>query len=82
MSIKIERAVKLSKIGAYPATFSALLAHVPQTLVDTMTSRQLAATLDALFACAQESKALAAREAIQNGFVWDARQNRSRDIAP
>jgi hypothetical protein len=81
MSIKIERAMKLASAGNFPATFSGLLAHIPQGLVDTMTSRQLASTIDALYTCAQESKAFAAREAINNGFIWDARQNRSRDIA-
>jgi hypothetical protein len=81
MSIKIERAAKLSSAGQYPATFSALLDHLPQALVDSMTSRQLAAAIDALYACAETSKALAAREAIDNGFIWDARKQRSRGIA-
>ena len=78
-TIKVKRASKIASIGKYPGTWNALLAHVPHELVQTLTVRQLAQTVDVLWACAQASKAIATREAISEGGVWDSRQ---RAFAP
>ena len=80
-SIKINRAQKLTSIGKYPGTWAALLAHVPAELRNTLTARQIAQTVDALWACAQASKAIADREAIADGGVWDARRQQFHDLA-
>ncbi len=75
MSIKINRAAKHSKVGGLPSTFRSLLAYIPPELLDAMTSRQIGLTIDALYDCAQESKAIAVREAIDEGVVCDVDRN-------
>lgn len=81
MSIKINRAAKHSKVGAWPATFTSLLAYIPPTLLDAMTSRQIGLAIDALYDCAQKSKEIAGRETIDEGVVWDADRNRLIKLA-
>lgn len=80
-SIKINRALRQSSIGANPASASAMLAGIPASIIQTATSRQLADLLDASWSLTQESKAIAARSWIDEGAIWDARQQRLRDIA-
>lgn len=79
--IKIERARKLSSTGAYPATFDAMLGHVSAEIVSSVTSRQLARIIDDLFVASQAAKAIAEADAITEGAIWDARQQRLREIA-
>ena len=80
MSIKIERARKLSLTGNYPASFGAMLAAIPASIVDALTSRQLAELIDANWTLAQASKAIANREALAEGAVWDARAQAFRSL--
>lgn len=68
--IKIRRAQKLSKIGDCYGSFAAMLDGVPATVV-----------IDAMWSVAGASKAIADREACSNGFVWDARSCRARNLA-
>ena len=75
-SIKINRAVKLSSIGKYPTSCSAMLGHVPQTLIDRLTAAELAEVLDSLWSCAQKSKAIHERDIVAEGAVWDAKSER------
>jgi hypothetical protein len=46
MSIKLNRARRLSKIAQYPRTFEARLATIPQELRDGLTAKQIAALID------------------------------------
>lgn len=80
-AIKVNRAVRLASIGRYPASAAAMLSAIPDCLIVGLTARQIAVTMDANWDLAQASKALAAREIIENGFVWDARHGISRDLA-
>lgn len=80
-SIKINRALRQSSIGTNPASASAMLAGIPASIIEAVTSRQLADLLDANWSLAQETKALAALAWIDEGAIWDARQQRLRDIA-
>lgn len=79
--IKIKRARAAATIGRYPASFDAMLARVPADVVAALTSAQLAQMLDALADACDASKALAARDACDEGAIWDARANRLREIA-
>lgn len=81
MTIKINRARKLSVIGNTPGSFYAMIERIPATVTGAITSRQLADMVDAMWAACQEAKALAAKEAIDQGAVWDARSQRLRGIA-
>lgn len=79
--IKIDRARKLSSTGRYPATFDAMLGHVSPDIIAAVTGRDLATIIDDLSRASQAAKALANAEAITEGAVWDARQQRLREIA-
>ena len=79
-SIKINRAQAQSKWGNNAETFSAMLGHIPASAVEKLTSAELAELVDAMMVCAQASKAIAEREAIENGFVWDSQNNRSIEL--
>jgi hypothetical protein len=80
-TIKINRALRASAIGGCPASAAAMLAAIPQSVLATASSRQIAELIDANWSLAQEAKALAERASIDQGAIWDARQQRLRDIA-
>lgn len=61
-SIKLHRAQGLSIIGDNPSTYAAISAHLPERIITRCTAAEIAATIDALYRCSQESKALARRE--------------------
>lgn len=77
--IKVNRALRLSTIGRYPASVSAMLDAVPAEVVSALSARRLAAMLDAMWEACQESKRLALREAVAEGAIWDG--ERLREIA-
>lgn len=76
MSIKLSRARRLCDTGRYPATYDVLLDHVPDALIDRLTAAEIAEMIDAMYRCSARAKALAARDAIDEGCVWDARRQR------
>lgn len=80
-SIKMARARKLSRIGDNPSTFAAMARYVPARILERASAVEIAATVDALHACAQEAKAIAHRDVIDDGFVWDDRAACHREIA-
>lgn len=80
-SRKVKRAYAIARIGAHPASRRAMLDHVPDSALDALTAAQLAELLDAMWSLAQDSKALADREAIQDGGVWDSKRQMRREFA-
>lgn len=80
-TIKIKRALRLSTIGANHASANAMLDFVPAAIIETLPARKLAEMLDAMWQLAGNSKAVAARDAIKEGGVWDDRASRFRALA-
>jgi hypothetical protein len=80
-AVKYNRAMSKSAVGRYPASASAMLERVPEGVALALTSTQLAAMLDAMWGACQEAKGIAARDAIAEGAIWDARSQRLREIA-
>jgi hypothetical protein len=80
-TIKLNRARKQCRVGNYPATYDAISRHVPAVIIAGCSAAQIAAVVDALHACAQEAKGAALRDAAAEGVVWDARQQRHREVA-
>jgi hypothetical protein len=80
-AIKRERARRLCPVGRYPETYAALSAHLPDRLLDRLTARDLADVIEAFARVSGTAKALADREAVANGCVWDARAGRLVEIA-
>ncbi len=80
-SIKVNRALKLSKIGDCPQSASAMLDALPASAISALTGAQIAEMLDAMWDMAQRSKAIAEREAVAEGAIWDARKGILREIA-
>lgn len=78
---KVNRALALSGIGAHPQSASAMLSAIPDEVIDALPARLIAQILDANWTLAESSKAIAEREAVQQGCVWDAKAQRHRDIA-
>lgn len=78
---KVNRALRLSSIGRYGASASAMLQTIPDEVIAALSARHIASILDANWGLAQMSKAIASREIIENGFVWDTRKNRAVDLA-
>lgn len=80
-SIKINRALKLSTIGAHAGSAEAMLESVPDSVIKALPSRQLAQMIDALWQHSSATKAIAARAIIAEGGVWDSRANAFRPLA-
>lgn len=75
-AIKVNRAVKLSAIGSNPRSCAAMLNAILLEVIDALPARAIAKLLDANWQMACASKALAIREAIQDGAVWDGSKHR------
>lgn len=80
MSIKYNRTRQKSKIGDSPESFSAMWAHIPASVRESLSASKLADLVDAFWDCAGQSKMIASDEAIENGFVWDRKRNIARDV--
>lgn len=78
--IKVNRALTMSQIGNNPASAAAMLAAIPNDVILALPSRMIAQILDANWRLAQNSKAIALRDALSDGAIWDGQ--RSREIAP
>jgi hypothetical protein len=79
-AIKRERARRLCPVGRYPETYAALSAHLPERLVERLSARDLADVIEAFDLVSSTGKALADREAVANGCVWNARAGRLVEI--
>ncbi|RWR28867.1 hypothetical protein D2T31_12200 [Sinirhodobacter populi] len=77
--IKVNRAIKMSEIGAHAESAAAMLLAIPESVVEALPARLIAQLLDANWTLAQQSKAIAERDAISEGAIWDGR--RMREIA-
>lgn len=80
-SIKLSRARKMSIIGDLPATYDAMLAHLPPSLVEAAPARVIADVIDSLYRASLEAKSLHERDIIAEGAVWDAERQEMRPIA-
>lgn len=78
---KVNRALRLSAIGAHPASASAMLSAIPADVIDALPARLIAQMLDANWRLASTSKAIAARDAITEGGVWDEVRGVMREFA-
>lgn len=80
-TIKVNRALAQAEIGRNPASATHMLDYVPEALVAGLTARQLAAVLDTMWRACQDAKAIAARDAIAEGGIWDERRQTLRPLA-
>jgi hypothetical protein len=79
--IKYRRAKAHSAIGNLPGSFDAMWGHIPADVRKALTSREIAAMIDGLWQCANESKAEAEREVVWNGFVWNEANGKTVALA-
>lgn len=79
--IKINRASRLAIIGNCPCSFAAMIEAIPDAVMDVLTSKTIAALVDANWRLFRASKAIAARDAINEGGVWDAQREAFHHLA-
>lgn len=79
--IKIARAKALSTIGDCHNSFDAMLAYIPAGVLKTLPAKRLAQMVDGLWLACGATRAIAARDAIEDGFVWDERAQRAINLA-
>lgn len=92
-NIKVNRALSASRIGGVhgggdhdipqcgcAASALAMLDAIPETVVAQLSAAALADLLDAMWMMCERTKAIAAADVIQEGAVWDAKQQRLREI--
>lgn len=80
-ALKIKRARELSTIGDNPTSFAAMANAIPADVIAALPARLIAQLVDANWQLAGTSKAIAARDAISEGAVWDERRGAFREIA-
>lgn len=78
-TIKVNRALKLCDIGAHQVSAAAMLDAIPDAIIEALPARMIAQLIDANWALAQDAKAIAVRDAIEDGAVWDG--HKMREIA-
>lgn len=79
--IKIEKARRKSSIGSGPMTWKVHLDAVPASVIARLTSSELAELVDSMRRLTEATKAFHEREIIGEDAIWDARQQRLREIA-
>lgn len=78
--IKYSRSKDAAKRGEYNNSFDAMYREIPESVKAALTSKRIAELVDAMWNVAQKSKAIANREAIEIGAVWDEKAQKHRDI--
>ena len=78
--LKYMRTKSRSAIGIYHASFEAMWDNIPIEIKKALPSKMLAKLIDANWRLSSASKALATREIIENGFLWDAQRNKSINL--
>ncbi len=79
--VKYDRAMAKAHVGCFPGSAAAMWDRIPRDAIDALTSTQIAHLLDAMWDACQEAKLLAEAEAVSNGAVWDAQNQRLREVA-
>ncbi len=79
-NLKINRALRQSRVGRFPASAAAMMERIPGEAVIALPSWALADLLDAMWDACQEAKGIANREAVANGCVWDASRQVMREM--
>ena len=80
MTIKLARACRLAR--KLPRAEAEILGSIPQTLRDGLTSKQLAALMDALDCHWHKAVAWRDREILGDGYIYDPTSEQLRDLAP
>ena len=79
MSVKIARACRMTR--HLPKAEAEILSSIPDALIDSLTSKQIAAVMDALNVHWHKARAFEAREILSEGFVWDSRADAFRRLS-
>jgi len=77
---KTSRTMAQAAVGRFPASREAMMDRIPLEVRRTLPAQELAALLDAVWGACQEAKAIATREAIADGCLWDHRRARLIEI--
>ncbi len=78
---KINRAMRLAKVGENRATAEALLRVLPESVIARVTGQELAELLDAVWKLSRNSKASAETEIVSDGGAWDEDRQAFRELA-
>ena len=79
-TVKINRARNLSKIGKFGRSFEAMLNIIPEQTINSLSSKNLAMLIDNVWKGCQKAKSLESIEICDQGYIWDSRQNKMRDL--
>lgn len=79
-NIKINRTQKLSIIGRHPESFSAMIKIVPEETIKSIPAKTLAVLVDSIWDGCQQSKLMFESEVCDQGYIWDSKQNKMRDL--
>ena len=80
-TIKINKALQKSQIGAFNESAGAMLEYVPKAALSQLNSDALANVLDALWTACQDAKSIQEKECCDQGYIWDWNKKKMRDIA-
>lgn len=78
---KYNRAKAKSAIGKFHRSFDAMLHAIPDDVAQALTSTRLATLVDANWRITGASKAIALKDAIDAGCIWDERRQKLREIS-
>jgi hypothetical protein len=79
--IKINRALNCSHIGKFSESASQMLEYLPESVIGQLSGKNIAALIDATWSACQEAKGIQEKECVDQGFIWDHRSQKMRDIA-
>jgi hypothetical protein len=80
MTTKIDYIRLNMRMAAFGRTADAIIASIPDTLIETLTPAQLVQVADALHAAHQEGKAQAERDVLAEGAIYSPDQGRMLEL--
>ena len=71
----------MAAIGNNRGSYATMIDLIPDTVLNTLSSRQIADLVDATWLACQQAKSIACADAIAEGAIWDSRRQRLREVA-
>lgn len=76
MSIKVQRARGMCRVGAYPQSYRAVIDAIGDEILAALSARRIAILADRVWDSWAKTKALHERAIVDEGAVWDDRSSR------
>lgn len=79
-NIKLNRARNFCSIGKFGRSFEAMTQIIPAETIKSLTSKQIAILIDNIWHGCQTAKLIQEIEICDQGYIWDSKRNKMREL--